>query len=768
MAQGKGEEEVNTRAKVTIKGIVQGVGFRPFVYQLAKEKGLGGYVLNTSEGVDIEVEGEQENIESFFEEIQIQKPPLARISSVKTQYLPHHYHYDDFVIRPSSIGAQQSVLISPDICICDDCLREMEDPSDRRYRYPFINCTNCGPRYTIIKDIPYDRKNTTMASFTMCDRCQQEYDDPLSRRFHAQPNACSDCGPHVSLHDHAGRRLEDVDPIGTARKLLKEGKVIALKGIGGFHLACDATNDRAVLRLREKKNREEKPLAIMSLFLEQVDQSCRIGKLEAQVLTSRERPIVLLPKKEGSVIAEQVAPRNRYLGVMLPYTPLHYLILGDDLLALVMTSGNLSEEPIAIDNGEAFERLSDIADCFLVHDRQIYMRNDDSVVKVVSEKVRMIRRSRGYVPVPIVLPFHLKSTLACGPYLNNTICIAEGEHAFLSQHVGDLENLEATDAFELTIEHLKDILEIEPELVACDLHPNYYSTQYALRQERILRVGVQHHHAHIASCMAENGINETVIGLALDGTGYGSDGTLWGGEILIANYEGFERAGHLQYVPLPGGEAAIREPWRMALSLLYQTFGKDLFDLPIEFVKCLDRLKAGKILTMIERKINSPPTSSCGRLFDGISALVGVRNRISYQGQAAIELEMEMGTGEGSYPVLLQEQGEFILPQHPIVQGVVSDLRQGIDRGTIIRKFHNTLVTVFADVCLKLRKERGLNSVCLGGGVFQNTYLLENLEKVLAGLDFQIYTHSMVPSNDGGVALGQVIVANAVLKREDG
>jgi hydrogenase maturation protein HypF len=758
---------VITRAKATIKGIVQGVGFRPFVYQLARKKGLGGYVLNTSEGVDIEVEGEQENIESFFEEIQIQKPPLARITSVKTQYLPH-YHYDDFVIRPSRIGAQQSVLISPDICICDDCLREMKDPADRRYRYPFINCTNCGPRYTIIKDIPYDRKHTTMASFTMCEQCQQEYDDPLNRRFHAQPNACFDCGPRVSLHDHAGERLEEVNPIVTARKLLKEGKVIALKGIGGFHLACDATNNGAVLRLRERKNREEKPLAIMSPSLKQVEQYARVGMLEAQVLSSRERPIILLPKKEGSAIAGQVAPRNCYLGVMLPYTPLHYLILGDDLLALVMTSGNLSEEPIAIDNEEAFSRLSGIADCFLVHDREIYMRNDDSVVRVVGEKVRMIRRSRGYVPVPIFLPFHVRPTLACGPYLSNTICIAEGEHAFLSQHVGDLENLEAADSFELTVEHLKDILEIEPGLIACDLHPDYYSTQYALRQEGIPQVSVQHHHAHIACCMAENGIDEKVIGLALDGTGYGSDGTLWGGEILIADFKGFERAGHFQYVPLPGGEAAIREPWRMALSLLYQAFGKDLFDLPIEFVKRLDRVKAENILTMIERKINSPLTSSCGRLFDGIAALVGVRDRVSYKGQAAIELEMEMGEGEESYPLQLPEQGEFIIPQNPIIQGVVSDLREGVDRGTIIRRFHNTLVTVFADVCLKLREEQGLNRVCLSGGVFQNIFLLENLEKALLARGFEVYTHSMVPPNDGGIALGQVIVANVIMKREDG
>jgi len=756
-----------TRAKATIRGIVQGVGFRPFVYQLAKKNGLGGYVVNTSEGVDIEVEGELQKVEAFFGQIQADSPPLARITSVETHYLPY-YHYQDFVIHPSRIGAQQSVLISPDICICEDCLKEMNDPGDHRYRYPFINCTNCGPRYTIIRDIPYDRDNTTMASFTMCERCQREYDDPMNRRFHAQPNACFDCGPHVSLHDHAGHVLRGIDPVGKTRELLKEGKIVAIKGIGGFHLACDATNGNAVTLLRERKNREEKPLAIMSSSLEKVKQYALVGTIEAATLSSKERPIVLLPKKEGSAIAEQVASGNRYFGVMLPYTPLHYLILGEDFLALVMTSGNLSEEPIAINNDEAFRRLSGIADYFLVHNRDIYMRNDDSVARVVGEKVRMIRRSRGYVPVPIFLPFDVRPTLACGPYLSNTICIAQGEHAFLSQHVGDLENLEASESFDLTVEHLQDILEIEPVLVACDLHPDYYSTQYALRQKAVPRVSVQHHHAHIAGCMAENGIDGKVIGIALDGTGYGSDGTLWGGEILIADYGHFERAGHFQYVPLPGGEAAIREPWRMALSLLYPAFGKDLFDLPIEFVKRLDQGKARNILTMIEKKINCPLTSSCGRLFDGIAALVGVRDRVSYKGQAAIELEMEMGEGEGLYPVTVPERGEYIIPQNPIIHGVVSDLRQGVDRGTIIRKFHNTLVKIFTDVCLTLQQKYSLNRVCLSGGVFQNVFLLENLEKALSALDFEVYTHSMVPPNDGGIALGQVIVANAVLKREEG
>jgi hydrogenase maturation protein HypF len=558
-----------------------------------------------------------------------------------------------------------------------------------------------------------------------------------------------------------------VDPISETRELLKSGKIVAIKGLGGFHLAADATREKAVKRLRERKNREEKPLALMSPSIDEISEYASIDPLEAQVLRSPERPIVLVRKRKGKAIASQVAPRNCCFGVMLPYTPLHSLILKGGFLALVMTSGNISEEPIAIDNEEAFWRLSGIADYVLVHNRDIYLRNDDSVVRVLNGKVRMIRRSRGFVPVPIALNRTVRPTLACGPFLANTVCLTKGKNAFLSQHVGDLENLETFESFERTIEHLKAVLEIDPHVVAYDLHPDYFSTQYATRQWGSKRIGVQHHHAHIASCMAEHGISGPVIGLAMDGTGYGTDGTIWGGEILLADFPSFERAGHFQNVSLPGGEAAIREPWRMALAYLHHAFGKGLFDLPLEFVGRLDPKKATIILTMIEKNLNSPQTSSCGRLFDGVSALLGLRDRVSYRGQAAFELEMDMGDDEGYYSVGIgQGKKGLIIPCAPIIQGVVSDLIDEVDRKTISRKFHNTLVRVFVDACVMLRNDHKLNRVVLSGGVFQNAFLLDQLERILADMGFEVYAHSLVPTNDGGISLGQAMVANAVLDRQ--
>jgi hydrogenase maturation protein HypF len=727
---------------------------------------LGGYIANTTTGVDIEVEGEPGAIENFFREIRLRKPPLARIVHIERKYLPPQ-RYRDFVIKKSQVQAHRSTLVSPDVSVCDDCLREMNDCRDRRYRYPFINCTNCGPRYTIIRDIPYDRDKTTMASFPMCKKCKEEYKNPLDRRFHTQPNACWECGPNVLLCERWGRPLEGVEAISTAAHLLKSGRILAIKGIGGFHLAVDATDEDAVKRLREQKHREEKPLALMSPSIERIAQFAHITSPEAEVLQSPERPIVLLRKKKGNAIASQVAPRNCCFGVMLPYTPLHSLILKGGFLALVMTSGNISEEPIAIDNEEAFGRLSGIADYFLVHNRDICLRNDDSVVRVVGEEARMIRRSRGFVPVPIALDRAMRPTLACGPFLANTVCLAKGKNAFLSGHVGDLENLETFESFEGTIEHLKAVLEIDPQLVAYDLHPDYFSTHYATRQGGPKKIGVQHHHAHIASCMAEHGISGPVIGLAMDGTGYGSDGTLWGGEFLLAELHRFERVGHFQNVSLPGGEAAIREPWRMALAYLHHAFGKGLFELPLEFVGRLDPNKATIILTMIEKNLNSPQTSSCGRLFDGVSALLGLRDRASYRGQAAVELEMERGDGEGYYSVVI-DQGKkgLIIPCAPIIRGVVADLIEGVDRRNISRKFHNTLVRVFADACILLRRRHRLNRVVLSGGVFQNAFLLAELEKILSDLDFEVYTHRLVPANDGGISLGQAMVANAVLDRQ--
>jgi hydrogenase maturation protein HypF len=751
------------RAKATISGIVQGVGFRPFVFHLAKRNRLKGYIANTSVGVDVEVEGEAERIERFLHEIQTCSPPLAKIVQIDTQYLPPE-QYQDFVIRKSQSQPHRTALISPDVSICKECLREMSDSRDRRYRHPFINCTHCGPRYTIIKEIPYDREKTTMASFPMCQECRREYEDPVDRRFHAQPNACSACGPSVRLHDSAGRGMEGEDPISETIDLLRAGRIVAIKGLGGFHLAVDATCEDAVKCLRARKNREEKPLALMSLDVESIAQYAHVSPVEARVLKAIQRPIVLLRKRAPNAISSHVAPRNCCFGVMLPYTPLHYLILRGGFLALVLTSGNISEEPIAIENGEALRRLSRVADYFLLHNRDIHIQNDDSVVRIVGKKVRMVRRSRGYVPLPVSLSQAIRPTLACGPFLANTVCLGKGKNAFLSHHVGDLENLETLQAFERTVDHLKAILEIDPEVIAYDLHPDYLSTRYAMRQKTVVKIGVQHHHAHVASCMAENGVDGPVIGLAMDGTGYGTDDTIWGGEVLLANYSEFERVGHFETVALPGGEAAIREPWRMALAYLYEAFGEGLFELPIPFVRHLDHRQAGIVLAMIEGKINSPLTSSCGRLFDGIAALLGLRDRVAYRGQAAVELEMEMGNGKGYYPVPIGKS-RLIIPHRPIVQGVVSDIINGVDRRTISRRFHKTLVRVFTDICVVLRNLRGLNRVVLSGGVFQNAFLLGQLEKALEDLGFEVFTHSLVPMNDGGISLGQSVVANAILDR---
>jgi hydrogenase maturation protein HypF len=772
MAKGEGsyifiEDEKKSRAKATVQGIVQGVGFRPFIYQLARKSGLKGYVANTAFGVDIEVEGDPSAIENFLEDIEMKKPPLAEITSVETLYLPLK-SYEDFTIEMSMADTERSALISPDMSICDDCLKELLDTKDRRYGYPFINCTNCGPRYTITKDIPYDRAETTMQVFKMCEACDHEYHNPLDRRFHAQPNACWECGPRVSLYDNKRNLITCDDPVKRTCELLKGGKVLAIKGLGGFHLAVDAANDEAVATLRARKHREEKPFAIMSRDVDTIQRYAYVTDDERRLLTLPRRPIVLLKKRERHEISDKVAPRNKNLGVMLPYTPLHYLIFEQDFLALVMTSGNMTEEPIVIDNDDAFERLSPIADYLLVHNRDIYLRSDDSIVRIINGMPRQIRRTRGYVPVPIFLKWEMEPVLACGPELKNTICLTKGRHAFLSQHIGDMENLETLDFLELTVRHLSQILEIDPAIMAYDLHPEYLSTKYALQQKGFELIGVQHHHAHIVSCMAENGVKDTVIGLALDGTGYGLDGRIWGGEILVCNFESFERTGHLDYVPMPGGTAAIKEPWRMAISYLYHTYGERFMGLGIEFLKGLDKRRLNVILQMIEKEVNSPLTSSLGRLFDGISALIGLRDYVKYEGQAAMELEMCMEEGVDSY-YHYQMRGEdsgWVLLHEPIIKGVVENLIRGISKGRISAKFHNTLIRMLGEVCLRVRRERGLSSVALSGGVFQNAFLLKGLSKRLEDMGFKVYTHSKVPSNDGGISLGQAVVANAIYKKQ--
>jgi hydrogenase maturation protein HypF len=765
---------VAIRAQLVVRGIVQGVGFRPFVYRLAQEHQLSGWVLNSTQGVIIEVEGPRQRIDGFIAGLKASPPPQAVIEMVETNLLPP-VGYSSFIVEASREG-DEFVLISPDICICADCLNELRNSHDRRWAYPFINCTNCGPRFTIISDIPYDRPKTTMSAFTMCPRCDEEYHNPADRRFHAQPNACALCGPRLELASNGTRPAEAPpreEPIESVRRLLAEGAIVAVKGLGGFHLACDATNASAVATLRERKQRVDKPFAVMSLDVDTVRRYCEVSEGEAQLLESPARPIVLLRRKPDSPIAAEAAPANNNLGVMLPYTPLHYLLLSDGAtpapLALVMTSGNMSEEPIAIGNQEALERLSPLADYFLLHNRDIYVRCDDSVTRLFQGREAMLRRSRGYAPFPVRLNLELKEILACGAELKNTFCLTKGTYAFLSQHIGDMENYETFVSYQAAIEHFQRLFRVNPQAVAYDLHPDYLATRYALdlaEARGLRRVPVQHHHAHVVSCMAENGVDGEVIGVALDGTGYGTDGHIWGGEFLLADCRRFRRLGHLKYVPLPGGDAATKRPYRMAVSHLLSAFGEEALDLPLELWTQIEPPELTLVRRMMAARVNCPLTSSCGRLFDALSALLGVRGVVNYEGQAAIELEMLAAEGvdevydwspPSSYPIIIDPA--------PVLEGVVSDLRRGVDRAVISAKFHNTIADVVVGVSQLARERTGINRVALSGGVFQNMYLLGRTLDGLESQGFEALIHHQVPTNDGGIALGQAVIANARLSR---
>jgi len=750
------------RARLLIKGIVQGVGFRPFIYQLAHDFSLNGWVLNSSRGVIIEAEGTTDDVNGFIKEIETKSPPLALIESIECEILPPA-GYESFIIKSSLQEDKKFLLISPDISICDDCLRELFDSKDRRYRYPFINCTNCGPRFTIIEDIPYDREKTTMKKFKMCERCQKEYDDPANRRFHAQPNACADCGPSLELVGSERAIIKCKDPVMETIELLKEGHIVAIKGLGGFHLACDAQNDEAVSRLRERKRRFGKPLAVMMSDIDTVKKHCFVNEKEEKLLLSYRRPIVLLKMFPSSTISDLVAPNNTYLGAMLPYTPLHCLILKESNMVLVMTSGNLSEEPIAFENDEAMERLGDIADYFLLHDRGIYSRYDDSVARVSDGKEVMIRRARGYAPFPIHLPFELKPVLACGPELKNTFCLTKGKYAFVSQHIGDMENMETLEHFEETLALYKRLFRIEPEIVAYDLHPEHLSTKFAKSLKGVELVGVQHHHAHTVGCMVENGIEDKVIGVSFDGTGYGTDGTIWGGEFLIADWKGFERYAHLRYVPMPGGEMAIKKPYRMALGYLYNLFGSNFGDFNMGFLKGLDEIELRNIKVQLNKGLNSPTTSSCGRFFDAVSALIGLCDVVDYEGQAAIELEMtaKEGIDEGyDYSLEKSQSSPLIVDTKPIIEGIIDDLKNGLSNSVISAKFHNTIAAFVIAVCDRAREEKGINKVVLSGGVFENLFLSNKLIQKLRNDDFEVYPQKKVPCNDGGISLGQAVIAN--------
>lgn len=746
------------RAKAKIRGMVQGIGFRPFVYQLAQKHNLRGFIANTSFGVELEIEGEPAQVGTFFEALRNNRLPLADITQIDQTNLPPAF-YPEFTIRESVARSGKNALIAPDVSVCEDCLREMWNPDDRRYRYPFINCTNCGPRYTIIKDIPYDRATTTMNSFQMCDACLAEYHDPANRRFHAQPNACPVCGPQVQLLDADQAAVPCIDPIQETVVRLRQGAIVAIKGLGGFHLAVDATNPLAVRRLRQRKNREEKPFALMAADLAGVRRFARISESEARLLESPARPIVLLKKKLPNPIAPEVAPGNHSLGAFLPYTPLHDLILKNNFLALVMTSANLSEEPIVIETRDAFQRLAQIADCFLLHNREIYLRSDDSVLREMDGQKVLIRRSRGFVPRPVPLPRKYPCILACGAELKNSICLTKSKNAFLSQHIGDLKNLESYCFFEMTIGHLQRILDIQHEVIAHDLHPDYLSTRYASEQS-VPQVGVQHHHAHILSCLTENQQEGPVIGLAFDGTGLGTDGKIWGGEVLRVDGAKFHRLAHLKYYPMPGGEAAISEPWRMALSYLLGAFGTAFQEFPL--LQNIESRKIDLTLQMIQKKINCPETSSLGRLFDGVAALLNVCTRSTYEGQAAIALEMVAGmtSAAETYPFSWQtENGVRLIDPAPVISGIVQDLLARQTTATISQKFHATLIRLFTELGLLLGNETGLKRIALSGGVFQNEILTAGLTCHLCAAGFQVYRHTEVPPNDGGIALGQATAA---------
>ncbi|MBU0661747.1 carbamoyltransferase HypF, partial [Patescibacteria group bacterium] len=659
------------RTEINITGIVQGIGFRPFIYNLARRYSIRGWVLNNEKGVLIDAEGEDGNLDLFLKDISRLAPPLALIETFDVRCLVP-LNYTTFEIRKSEEVQDKFVLISPDVATCDQCLTDLFSPKNFRYRYPFINCTLCGPRFSIIQDIPYDRHKTTMSLFKMCPVCQEEYEDPTNRRFHAQPNACPACGPLLCLKYRDGKEVFG-DPIEKTLGLLAGGEIVAIKGIGGFHLACDAKNQEAVSSLRFRKFREDKPFAVMCRNIEAVKEYCEINKEEEKLLLSVERPIVILRRKEDSSIAHAVAPHQNTLGVMLPYSPLHHLLLDGLIKALVMTSGNVSDEPIAYKNEEAFERLSRIADYFLFHNREIHMRCDDSVTRIIEGKPYILRRSRGYVPFPIKLSFPLEMILACGGELKNTFCLTRGQYAFMSHHIGDLENLETLTSFEEGTEHFKKLFYIEPKAVAHDLHPDYLSTQYALSIQDLPKIGVQHHHAHIVSAMVENGIEGDVIGVALDGTGFGLDGTIWGGEFIKANLKDFDRLAHLKKVPMPGGFMSIKEPWRMAMVYLSDAFGDEAAQLRIDLIRRIDFQKWDILKRAIEKKINTSWTSSMGRLFDAVSSLLSIRDEVHYEGQAAIELEMIADYGvKEEYPFHIhRDEKPMVINPAEMIRGMV-------------------------------------------------------------------------------------------------
>jgi hydrogenase maturation protein HypF len=815
-----GPASQRARLKLTVRGVVQGVGFRPFVFRLATGLGLAGWVNNSPQGVFIEVEGPGVELEKFLLRLETEKPARSFIQSLEASWLDSIGH-TAFEIRPSEIGGNKTALVLPDIATCPDCLREIFDPKNRRHRYPFTNCTNCGPRFSIIESLPYDRANTSMKAFTMCPECQTEYDDPRNRRFHAQPNACPVCGPQIELwrsgvrqnaanHSEAQNQPRSAehsyDALLAAVQAIREGKIVAVKGLGGFHLMADARNDQAVQLLRERKHREEKPFALMFPSRVSVKAECEVSPLEERLLRSPEAPIVLLRRLStlNSQLSTSIAPGNPYLGAMLPYTPLHHLLMAEIGFPIIATSGNLSDEPICTDEREAFERLSGIADVFLVHNRPIVRHVDDSIVRVMLDRELVLRRARGYAPLPITIrgasstspkPQHQKDqgvvelhppkiVLAVGAHLKNTVALSVGNQVFVSQHIGDLETEQAHRAFHRVIADFKNLYEVRPQIIAADLHPDYLSTKIAdeftgragsllpaadgaQRTALPAKISVQHHIAHVLSCMAENEIAPPVLGVSWDGTGYGLDGTIWGGEFVLVTDENVERIAHLRPFRLPGGDQAVKEPRRTAIGLLYEMSGDSIFERKnLVPVAAFSSAELAALKTMLAKKLNSPVTTSMGRLFDAVASLINLRQQIRFEGQAAMELEFAInsaGTGE-AYALKLRhgiknemETGgtPVLLDWSPMIEAILADVQHGVSVGIISAKFHRALLEAIVAVA----KRAGQDRVVLSGGCFQNRYLTERVVRRLRAEGFRPYWHQRVPPNDGGIALGQVVAA---------
>jgi hydrogenase maturation protein HypF len=747
---------------IIIKGIVQGVVFRPHVYRLAVELGLKGWVLNSSAGVFIEIEGSEERLQAFLEKLQQEPPPLADIRSCTKQEI-EWTGYADFTIKASDDQEDKTVMVSPDIAICRDCRDEVKNSRDRRFEYPFTNCTNCGPRFTIIKGLPYDRVMTTMSAFPMCQDCQAEYENPLHRRFHAQPNACPVCGPHTTLCDGSGQPVG-----GDVRDFLKKGYIVAVKGLGGFHLAADARNCEAVTCLRRRKKRDAKPFAVMVRDLETAHKYCRINDEEEKWLTSPQAPIVILDKQEQCALADDIIhPGIDTLGVMLPYTPLHFLLFDDELEILIMTSANISDEPLIIDNQEALDKLKDIADYFLLHNRDIYNPCDDSVMRVTDlQTPHIFRRARGFVPRGIPIAIQTEPVLALGGEMKNTFCITRNGEAFLSQHWGDLNHYHNYVNFQRGMERFKKSLYVEPMMIAHDLHPEYQTSRWAKQQQGIEKIGVQHHFAHMASVMAENALQGEVLGLICDGTGWGTDGAVWGGEILRGDYRDFKRVAHLKYVPYPGGDINARKPYRMGLIYLYTALGEKVPGIADKILPDLTEAEKNLMLSQMKAKTPANLTSSCGRLFDAVGAVLGICGINKYEGQTAAELEARADqTVHGHYGFeLRKDQDIWLMDVLPMWPELMAELKQGFSSAAMAQKFHLTLVEMFVATLVRLRDESGLNRVVLSGGVFHNQILLNNMVKRLGEQEFMVYHHRQVPPGDGGLSLGQAIIASEVLQ----